>query len=930
MCGADESLRREVESLIAEDDGAASFLETPVGGVSAEASFAGRRLGAYRLDARIGAGGMGEVYRARDTRLGRDVAVKILPPSWTADAQRRTRFEREARAIAALNHPNICTIHDIGHDSGVDFLVMELVDGEPLAARLAKGPLPLDEALARAIEIAGALDEAHRQGIVHRDLKPGNVMLARTESTKPHAAHAKLLDFGLARIAAPAAAAGQAAADGAPLTEAGALLGTLQYMAPEQVEGRPADARTDIFAFGALFYEMLTARRAFQGASTAAVIAAVLREEPPPVPPPDVNRIVRRCVAKDPLRRYQAARDLLNDLEEVRQGLEAERVPQSTARPPRSVGRRAWLAAALLLALLTTGYVRWGRAPVPAAARVERFQLQPPAGVEILPSGAASVLAMSPDGQWVAFYGVSRPQNERALYLRSRSAIDAKKLPTTGIVPFFSPDSRWLGFFAENGIFRMPVDGGRSVQICRLPNIASIRGASWGDDDTIVFSMDRALWRVSANGGEPAQLTRPSPDSRHYWPHVLPGSGAALLTVNRGVSDRWRHAAVVSLKTGEVRTLPDLSGTAPRYVSSGHLVYSRFGALYAAGFDRARLAITTKPVKVLGDTNSFGGSGSAAFDVSASGALVYITGPASERIPEGDLVAVDRGGRVVPVAAETKRYLGAAVDADGRRLVVSIGDAPGEGDLSVYDIDRGTWTRVTTGMQTGATLAWSPDAAWIFFTSFKTGEGKLFRMPARGGEPEQLTFDLDSWDYPTSVSPDGTMVVYWKALAGFGRLMTLRLEPRGKPEPVAGADASFLEASPMLSPDGRWVAYDSDRSGTREVHVRPLTGPGEVVRISPAGGREPRWGRDGRELIYRRGREIWGAFVDPGTTFSFRPPRLLVTTDFLGYLDSHIVAGVGTDRFIAIRRRQPATEHRMLVYVPNWTEELRVAARAQP
>ncbi|HET7219411.1 MAG TPA: serine/threonine-protein kinase, partial [Vicinamibacterales bacterium] len=399
MCGDDESLRREVESLVAEEDGAASFLETPVPGVSAEASLAGRTLGAYRLDARIGAGGMGEVYRARDTRLGRDVAVKILPPSWTADAQRRVRFEREARAIAALNHPNICTIHDIGRDSGVDFLVMELVDGEPLAARLAKGPLPLDQALARAIEIAGALDAAHRQGIVHRDLKPGNVMLARTDSTQPHAAHAKLLDFGLARIAAPAVSAGQAAADSAPLTEAGALLGTLHYMAPEQIEGRPADARTDIFAFGALFYEMLTARRAFQGASTAAVIAAILREEPPPVQPADVNRIVRRCVAKDPLRRYQAARDLLNDLEEVRQGLEPERVPQSTARPPRRAGRRAWLAAAVLLAVLATGYVRWGRPPVPAAERIDRFQLQPPAGVEILPSGPASVLAISPDGQ---------------------------------------------------------------------------------------------------------------------------------------------------------------------------------------------------------------------------------------------------------------------------------------------------------------------------------------------------------------------------------------------------------------------------------------------------------------------------------------------------------------------------------------------------
>ena len=880
---------------------------------------AGRTLGAYRLAARIGAGGMGDVYRAQDTRLGRDVAVKILPPAWTADPARRARFEREARAIATLNHPNICTIHDVGHVDGIDFLVMELVDGEVLAARLAKGPLPLHEAIARAIEIADALDKAHGHGIVHRDLKPDNVMLARTGSG---AAHVKILDFGIARMPTPRVS-GQADADHAPLTAAGVLLGTPPYMAPEQIEGRAADARTDIFAFGLLFYEMVTGRRAFAGASTAAVIAEILRGHVPAVHPREVDRIIRRCLAKEPLRRYQSARDLVNDLEEIRHD------PASRAATP-ATGRwraAAWIAAALLATTAAAGYTAWVLRPAPAPVAIDRLQLEPPAGIEIQPSGAASVLAISPDAQWVAFRGINRRENESALYLRSKSEIVAKKVSAAAVAPFFSHDSRWLGYFAQNTIFKLPLDGGRAVQICRVPNITSVRGASWGDDDTIVFSMDRALWRVPAGGGEPAQITARSGNTRHYWPWVLPGSNAALFSINDGVSDRWRQSAVVSLKTGEIQSLPELSGSAPKYLSSGHVVYSRFGALHAAPFDAARREVTGRAVKVLDDINSFGGSGAAGFDVSASGSLVYITGPASERIPEGELVALDRRGNVVRLPAERRRYIGAALDAARTRLVVAVGDDFGEGDLSIYEMDRGRWTNLTTGMQTAGELAWSPDGEWIFFTSFKSGEGKLFRIPSRGGTAEQLTFDLDSWDYPTSVSTDGRTLVYSKALAGFGRLMTLQVQPRGTPQPVSASDAKYLEFSPMLSPDGRWVAYDSDRSGSRQIHVRALTGTGESIRVSTAGGRDPRWSHDGRELVYQRGRDVWAVAIEPGDPFRHQTPRLLFNTDFLGDFDSRLVAGVGTDRLIAIRRLPPATEHRTLVYVPNWIEEVKSMLR---
>ncbi len=925
-CADDEEMRHEVESLLARDESTPSFLERPIG---VDAALVGRQLGAYRLEARIGSGGMGEVYRAKDTRLGRDVAVKILPAAWAEDPQRRARFEREARAVAALNHPNICTLHDVGHDQGIDFLVMELLEGESLATRLAKGPLPLDQALALAIEIGNALEKAHGQGIVHRDLKPGNVMLVRTASSALRATHAKLLDFGLARIVAPpVAAADMVRAASAPMTETGALLGTPQYMAPEQIEGGPADLRTDIFSFGLLLYEMLTGRHAFEGSSTAAVIAAILRADLPPVQPREVDRVVRRCLAKEPLRRYQTARDLINDLEEIQQGLDSRHSTQASPRW-RLKGRSvAWLAAVLLVAIGVAGaVVERLRPSVPATVRVERFQLQPPPGVEIVPSGPDSVLAISPDGQWVAFRGVSRPQNEIGLYLRSIRELDAKKLATAGIVPFFSADSRWLGFFAENGMFKVPVDGGRPVQICRVPNITSVRGASWGDRETIVFSIDRALWRVSSSGGEPVQLTHPAPDRRHYWPWILPGSEAALLTVNLGVSDRWRQVGVVSLKTGDVRTFSEFSGTAPRYVSSGHLVCSRFGELYAATFDLTRLEVTGKPVKVLDNINPFAGSGAAAFDVSATGSLVYITGPSAERIPEGELVWLDRRGNIVPLPEQPKRYLGAALDAESKRLVVSIGENDGEGDLSLYEIDRGAWTRLTTGMQTAYALAWSPDGKWIFFTSFKSGEGKLFRIPSQGGTPEQLTF-LDSWDYPSSVTPDGASVVYTKTEPAYAGLMTLRLDPRGAPQPLTVSPGDYHELSAMVSPDGRWVAYYSDQSGSRQVHVRPLAGNGESIRVSSTGGTNPRWSGDGRELLYERGQEIWVVPVEPGDTFQYGAPRMLLNTGFLGHLGSHIVGGVGTDRFVAIRRRETAPPSRMIAYVPNWLEELKRALHA--
>ena len=913
-----------MESLVAAAESAASFLETPLAGPPL--SLVGRQLGAYRVDAANGAGGMGEVYRAKDTRLGRDVAVKILPAASAADPQRRSRFEREARAVAALNHPNICTIHDVGHADGIDFLVMELVEGESLAARLARGPLPLNEALARAVEIAEALDRAHQQGIIHRDLKPGNVMLAKAGTG--HGTQAKLLDFGLARIlASPAGEGPSPTNDRAPMTEAGAMLGTLPYMAPEQIEGRPSDARTDIFAFGVLLYEMLTGRRVFEGTSSAALMAAILREEPPPVHPREVGRIVRRCLAKDPLHRYQSARDLLNDLEEARQTFESES-EHDVDRTPSLRSRRgvAWIATAVVAcaALVVAAYVGRDWFTPRRDVAPQRFQLQPPRGVTVLPSAALSALAMSPDGRWVAFRGAT---NEAALYLRDVGEVESRRI-AEGNGPFFSPDSQWLGFFAGRTMYKLPLSSAQSQpqRICDLPNTIAVRGVSWGDDGTIVFSFERALWRVSAAGGEPQQLTRRDSSTpgnlRHYWPDVLPGSAAAVFTINEGYNDRWRRIAIVSLTSGEIRPLPGLSGTAPRYVSSGHLVYSRFGALHAAPFDVSRLEVTGEPVMVLEDVQTFSGSGSVGFDVSQSGALVYI--PERDRFPRGDIVWFDRQGNVTTLEGERRSYVGAAIDHDGKRLVAAIADDFGEADLSILEIDSGAWMRLTRDMHTWSELAWSPDGQWVYFTSYKTGEAELYRVRSAGGAPEQLTSDVTVWEHPASVTPDGKTLLYWHTYPSQADLMLLALDPRGPPKHLTDSPAVF-ETGSRVSPDGRWAAFVSDASGRNEVHVGPFPGPDNSVKVTRTGGfSRPVWRRDSAELFFQRGVQIWSVLVEPGeepgAPFRHRPARMLFEAGVPGGVETYyLVAQTATNRLAAIRSESPDVQ---LVYVPHWFDEL--------
>jgi Tol biopolymer transport system component len=710
------------------------------------------------------------------------------------------------------------------------------------------------------------------------------------------------------------------------MTETGAVLGTLQYMAPEQVEGRPSDARTDIFAFGAVLFEMMTGRRAFDGASTAALMAAILREEPPAVHPRGIDRIVKRCLQKDPLRRYQSTRDLVNDLDEVKGDLGSGALAVVVATPVQTLARRRaawWLVPVLVGAAVAIAGYRWSGSSEPSSAGVARYQLQPPSGVEVQAAGPNSVLAISPDGRWIAFRAVSSKPDQTGLYLRSIGDLEPKQIAPAGVVPFFSPDSRWLGFVAESAMYRVPVGGGRPDRICLLPNVLSVRGASWSEEGTIVFSLDRALWRVSAAGGTPAQVTHPAANARHYWPQVLPGGAAAVFTANEGYNDRWRRIALAVLKTGEVRPLADLPGTVARYVPTGHLVFSRFGALHAVPFDVSRLEVTGTPVKVLDDVHTFAGSGSVLFDVSASGSLVF--SPGSDLFPDAELLWRNRDGTTARFDTEKKPYIGAAIDPSGTRLAVAIASVFGEGDLWVLDLGSGARSQLTTGMHAWSEIVWSPDGKWIYFTSFKSGEAEIYRVPSAGGDPLALTSTADSWAHPSSVSPDGKTLLYWRTTTSQSDLMTLPLEPLGTPSPVTDS-SRFSELLARFAPSGRWMAYVSDEAGSTQVYVRSFPGPGAGFRVSPDGGTNPWWSGDGRALFYQRGREIWMVPVNIGRAATFQPgaPRVIVKEGLPERSGITFLPVEIGGRFIIYRRDWP---ERRLVYVPNWLDEMKQTLR---
>jgi eukaryotic-like serine/threonine-protein kinase len=879
----------------------------------------GVRLGPYEILDAIGAGGMGEVYRARDTRLERTVAIKVLPQHLAHTSEARSRFEREARAVSALNHPHICVLHDVGSQDGTEYLVMEYLEGETLSARLEKGPLPLDVVLRCGVEIADALDKAHRQGIIHRDLKPGNIMLTKSG--------AKLLDFGLAKAAVPLATVATltaAVTRTTPITQQGRIVGTFQYMSPEQVEGKEVDARSDIFSFGAVLYEMVTGRRAFRGKSQLSVASAILEKDPEPIStlqpmtPPMMERAVKRCLAKEPDDRWQTARDLELELKWIVEGGSQVMLVPNIASGIRTRWRGAllWGVLSLLLAAIT-GLAIWNLKPTPPRP-VSRTVITLPPGQRLAGLDQTAV-ALSPDGTHLVYVAIQGGTQQ--LYLRPTDSLESRPLPGTegAVDPFFSPDSQWLGFFAGNKLKKVSLSGG-SAQT--LGDAAFPHGASWGSQGIIAFAPTNvsALLQVPDAGGTPQPLSRlEKGESTHRWPEFLPGGQVVLFTAGTAAGNFINgQVAVQWVGTGERQNLVQ-GGTHPRYAPSGHLVYAEGGTLMAVPFDPQRFAVTGAAVPVVEGVlqSSFG---AAQYNFSATGSLVYI--PGGVQAAELKLVWVNRNGAERPLAAPARPYIYPRLSPDGRRVAVAIQEQKAQ--LWLYDLSRETMTRLTFEGNFSNYPAWTPDGKRIAFQSNKEGPGNIFWQLADGsGGLERLTTSEYS-HYPMSSSPDGQLLAFTELNPTTGYdIWMLRMGDR-KAQPFLRTP--FNETTPRFSPDGRWLAYVSDESGRNEIYMQPYPGPGGKWQISTEGGREPVWNRNGRELFYRIGGKMMAVEITTQPGLSASKPRVL----FEGRYEPTVVTAANYDvspdgqRFLMLKSGEVGEAARTQINVVlNWFEELK-------
>jgi len=901
---------------------------------------AGAHLGTYEILAAIGAGGMGEVYRARDTKLGRDVALKTLPSAFTSDFERVARFKREAQVLAALNHQHIAAIHGLDEANGCHFLVLELADGETLAARLAGGPLPVDEALAIARQVVDALEAAHEKGIVHRDLKPANIGFTADGLVK-------VLDFGLAKAVDGAHAADLTMSPTITFaaTQAGVILGTAAYMSPEQAKGRAADKRSDVWSFGCVLYEMLTGRRAFDGEDVTETIAAVVRDQPdwtllPPDVPEQVGLLLKKCLEKD-------RRARVSDIA-VARFLLAESIPSISA-PARSVpSRRRTLviaaAAAVAIAMAAAGAWLGARFKSQPAPSPVRFVLVPPPSLPLFVQGFDRDIVIAPDGSNIVYRSATGSAGGTVFAVRGINDLSPRVLGgTNGRDPFMSPDGRWLGYFAAGELRKMSMTGGPPIIICKLAS--AVRGVSWGADDRIVFGVvgpSTGLQSIPASGGEPRSLTTPALENGelgHFYPFTLPDGKSVLFTiVSAATIADSAQIAVLDLRTGRYKTLIR-GGSAAVFVEPGFLVYSTRGSLQAVRFDPRRLEVSGESVPV-GDEVMFSPIGNANFSVSRNGTLVYVpVGAAVQNVAPRSLVWVDRRGIETPIKAPPRSYGVARLSPDGTRIALDV-RSPGS-DIWVWDLARETMTAVNVDPAADLAPVWTHDSRRILWSSSRAGGNpNLYLQSADGTGPvERLTTSVNA-QFATSVTPDGSRVILFSPTgAGVGSiastaLFTAPIDARGQP-PVPLLQSTAQKLGAEISLDGRWLAYQSDESGRHEVFVRPFPNV-EAGRwqISADGGTRPAWSRKGDELFYLDGNDQLTAVrvQAGGTTFVPGKPARVLNGKYVagsttrGYdLRSYDVSADG-QRFLMLKETAGTSTSAPLptmTVVINWIEELK-------
>jgi serine/threonine-protein kinase len=907
--------------------------------------------GHYEVLEKLGQGGMGEVYRALDKNLGRHVAIKILPEEFSMDPERLARFEREAKLLATLNHPNIAAVHGFEETKGLRFLVMELVEGETLQTWLDKGALPMDEALDACRQVAEGLEAAHDRGVVHRDLKPGNIMITSEGKVK-------ILDFGLAKAFYEEAAASDLSLSPTiteQMTEPGVILGTAAYMSPEQAKGRPVDKRTDIWAFGCVLFECLSGKRAFQGDTITETLAAILKGEPdwtalPAETPPSVRAVLRRCLQKDThVRLHDVADARAEMLEDLSGSMETILVTRRfPLRWVLSISAATLvtglLAGPMIMKFLGPSTSTVSKPIMRSVIKLEQgrylsgYLLSPPFGFD---RPTRTAMAISSDGRFIVYAAIKAepgPQDKSCLYLRKFDELEAKPIAgTEGYVnnPFLSPDDRWVGFFNDYKLMKVSIEGGVPAALC---DVSIPFGFSWGDDNQIVFASARGagLSRIPAEGGKPETLTVPDNSKgefAHRLPFCLPGRKGILFTIMRHAWDKEPRVAVLELGSRKWRVLLEDAADA-RYTTTGHLAFLRRGTLMVVRFDLDRLEVIGQPVpavanieQALNTTNSSRDAGAGQFCISTSGALVYAAGGI---LPdqENSLVLLDREGKAEPVATFKAPFYAPRFSPDGQRIAyASLGM---EGHIWVLDLNRGTASNLTSeGMSELA--VWTPDGRRVVFDWLNTGVPNIYWQPVDGSSPMERLTQGEYFQWPGSWTPDGKTLAFVEDHADTETGYDIQLFNVRDRRVTPFLNSSFNEMYPEISPDGHWIAYASDESGRDEIYVRPFPGPGGKWQISNEGGAEPLWSRDGRQLFYRQSwsqRENQVSVVDvrTGPVFSAGKPRLLFTAQ--GYVGMGPIRtwDISPDgkRFLVVkmeeRKSSPLTE---MILVQNWFEELK-------